>query len=364
MANIHDNVLTDPSQVTAEWLTQALTRSGALTGGAVASFEVQTSQRILSTSVRLRVSYSAGARGDRPERLFLKIVNADQEEEFLGPSEVEYYARDYVGLPCAPLVRCYDAAYSGEQQRYHLLLDDLSESHREAKHIPPTLEYGQALAEALACLHAHWWGAERIAAAGYTIPDALGIERFVALGRPGVARILGAYSDQLLPHWPDAIHDIFAHHPRAMLARTNDGNGFSIIHGDPNWNNILVPRNAGRPIYLIDRQPFDWSLTVWLGVYDLAYAIILDWEIEPRRALEMRVLRHYYEALLARGVRDYSWQRCFDDYRLSAPVCLYVSTEWCRGGLNEEYTHIWLPMLQRTLAACDDLDSRRLWAGY
>ena len=357
-----ETVLTSPDQVTNEWLTRVLRRSGALTDGAVAAFAPATTERILSTSVRLALHYTPGGRGSLPERLFLKLVNADQDEEFLGPSEVEYYTRDYVGLDGAPLVRCYDAAYSAELRRYHLLLDDVSVTHKEAKHLPPTLEYGMALAEAMAALHAHWWGKARLAGSGHVIPDAVGIERFVGMGRPGVAHILGAFADQLLPHWPDAIHDIFARHPRAMLDRTGDGNGFTLIHGDPNWNNIFVPRQGDRPVYLLDRQPFDWSLTVWLGVYDLAYAMILDWEIERRRSLEMRVLRHYYEQLLARGVRDYTWARCFDDYRLSAAICVYVATEWCRGGVNEEWIHIWLPMLQRSLAACDDLNSNHLWA--
>jgi hypothetical protein len=39
--------------------------------------------------------------------------------------------------------------------------------------------------------------------------------------------------------------------------------------GRGNWSagasNILVPRQGDRPIYLIDRQPFNWSLTAWLG---------------------------------------------------------------------------------------------------
>lgn len=361
---MNDEVLTHPDQVTAEWLTRVLNRSGALADGEVAAFEMEAQERILSTIVRLRVHYSAGARGDRPAHLFLKMVNMDQDEDFLGPSEVEYYARDYVGLAGAPLVRCYDAAYSAEQRRYHLLLDDLSASHVEAWQKPPTLAYGLALAEALACLHAHWWGAERIAAAGHAIPDAPGIERFVALGRPGVAPILGAFADQLLPHWPEAIHELFDRHPRAMLARTSGGDGFTLIHGDVNGGNVLVPRDADRPLYLLDRQPFDWSLTVWLGVYDLAYAIVPRWEVEIRRRYEMQVLRHYHEQLAARGVRDYPWTRLVEDYRLSAAMGVYVATEWCRGGIDWEWQHVWLPMLQKTLTACDDLNCRELWAGY
>lgn len=361
---MNEQVLTGVSDVTVEWLTRVLSRGGALIRGRVAAFEIDAHERILSTSVRLRLAYTDDARGDLPEKLFLKIVNADQDEEYFGSSEVDYYARDYVGLGCAPLPRCYDAVYSAELRRYHLLLDDLAETHMEAKHRPPTAAYGLALADSFACLHAHWWGRDRIAESGDRLPTASQIDRFVAIARPGAGHILEAFGERMEAHWPVLIEEIFERHPRAMTARTADDNGFTLIHGDPNWNNILVPRDGDKPVYLIDRQPFDWSLTVWLGVYDLAYVMVLDWDVETRRRLEMDVLRRYHGQLLAHGVEGYDWQRCLDDYRLSVPICVYVATEWCRGGINESWTHVWWPMLQTSLTACDDLNCRELWLHY
>lgn len=359
-----ERVITDLEQVTPEWLTGALTRSGALQSGVVTSFNIDSRDRTLSTSAKLRIAYSEGATGEKPTRLFLKTVNADQEDEFFGPSEVDYYVRDYVGVACAPIVRCYDGAFSAEQHCYHLLLDDLSESHVEAKTKTPTLEYGLALIEALACLHAHWWGAERLAASGDRLPGVDQINRFVEIARPGAGYILPEFADQLKPHWPEALTELIERHPRAMIDRTSDDRGFALIHGDVNRTNIIVPRESDRPLFILDRQPFDWSLTVWLGVYDLAYAIVLDWDVKLRRRYEMKLLRRYHEQLISRGVRDYSWERLVNDYRLCVPICAYVAIEWCRGGINHEWTHVWLPKLQRSLTACDDLNSRELWANY
>jgi hypothetical protein len=357
-------VLTHPDQVTAEWLTRVLTRSGALADGEVAALAMEAQERNLSTSAQLRPGYSAESRGDRPDHLFLKMVNMDQQEATLSPAEVEYYTRNYVDLAGAPLVRCYDAAYSATQRRYHLLLDDLSISHVAAWDKTPTLEYGLALAEALASLHAHRWGVERIAAAGHAIPGTAEIERFVALGRPGVAPIIDAFADQLLPHWLGALDELYVRHPRAMVARTRDETGFTLIHGDLNGGNVLVPRHADRPLYLLDPQPFDWSLPAWLGVYDLVNAIVPMWDVEVRRRTEMPMLRRYHEQLAAHGAGDYSWERLLEDYRLSVAMGVYVATEWCRDGVDWEWQHVWLPMLQRSLTACDDLNSRELWANY
>lgn len=361
MADLLDKVITSADQVTAQWLTHVLIRDGALTGGQVESFAVDASDRRLSSISRLRIAYSEGSSGDRPAHLFLKTVNTDLGAWCFGQSEVDYYLRDYVNVDGAPLIHCYDGAYSADQHRYHLLLDDLSASHMEAGTRTPTREYGLALAEALACLHTHWWGAERIAQSGDHLPSVEQIERFMAVVRPGAGHIIAGMAEQLSPHWPAALAELVVRHPGAMLARVADANGFTLIHGDANQTNILVPRVGERPLYLIDRQPFDWSLTVWLAVYDLAIAIVLDWDVDLRRRHEIEILRHYHSQLIAQGVGDYPWPRLFDDYRLAAAMGVYVAINWCRDGINHDMIHVWWPKLQKALTACDDLNCRELW---
>lgn len=353
-------VISNLDQVTAAWLTQVLTASGALHHGAVAAFTMETTQRELSANAKLTIQYTTSAQGDLPQRLFLKLVNLDQDDEFFGPSEVNYYTRDYVGLADAPILRCYDGVFSAEAQRYHLLMEDISATHVEAYNKTSTLSYGLALAEAFAKLHAHWWGAERLAAGGEPMHSAGHIQRFVDIAHAGVEPILTHCVDQLAPHWPDAIRELFDWHPQAMIARTADGTGFTLIHGDANAGNVFVPIEGDRPLYLVDRQPFDWSLTTWLGVYDLSYAIVHRWPVEIRRACERPMLQHYHTQLVANGVADYSFDQLWADYRLCAVISVYVATEWCRGGVNERTKHIWLPMLQKAMTAFDDLACGRL----
>jgi hypothetical protein len=350
--------------VTPAWLTTVLRDSHALTAGEVIGFDVDAGSGNWSSNARLRVHYDPEAQGPRPERLFLKMVNTDLGDgETFGPSEVDYYLRDYVDVPDAPLLRCYSGAYAAPIHRYHLLLDDVSETHVASIDRAPTLDYGLALASGFAALHARWWGAERLADAEAPIHDAAFIERFVAIAQPGAGHIIAGLGSQLEPHWADTLQALFAGHPQALIRRTADANGFTLIHGDAGENNILVPRDDQGRIYLIDRQPFDWSLTTWLAAYDLAYAMVLDWDSETRRRLEIPVLRHYHEQLLRRGVSGYSWEQLFDDYRLSVPMCLYVVTEYRRGGLPEsgQLPDWWWNMLRRSMAACDDLACRELW---
>lgn len=154
-----ENVITNLEQVTPEWLKAVLTQNGALTQGTVTAVTAGSGRGNWSESGSLQLTYSPDAQGERPSRLFLKMVNTDiGDEESFGPSEVYYYTRDYVDVPDSPLLRCYDGRYSPSLKRYHLLLEDVSATHIVACDKPQTLEYGLALAEAFAILHGRWWG--------------------------------------------------------------------------------------------------------------------------------------------------------------------------------------------------------------
>ena len=89
-----DDLIHSREQVTPEWLTEVLARSGALENGQVTAIEVDSRARILSASNRLRIAHFEESKGLLPDRLFLKTVDADMDEAFFGPSEVNHYRRD------------------------------------------------------------------------------------------------------------------------------------------------------------------------------------------------------------------------------------------------------------------------------
>ncbi|RCJ36864.1 hypothetical protein A6769_15345 [Nostoc punctiforme NIES-2108] len=67
--------------------------------------------------------------------------------------------------------------------------------------------------------------------------------------------------------------------------------------------------NANGKIYLIDRQPCDWSLTTWLGVSDLAYVMVHWWETDLRRQWEIPILHECHANLISNGFFGYDWSR-------------------------------------------------------
>lgn len=322
-----------PDEITRDWLEQALAR------------EVCECRRIelagsWSSHVRLDIR---GAADDAPLLLRAKIASATT----FGRAEVDYYLRDFADLADAPLVRCHHAA--ADDTHYVLLLDDLTETHENRFDITPTADYGLALTGAVARLHAHRWPQPP--------PDPQSIDRALAPARAGRAALLEAMTEAFTAAERETVTTLLDELPSRLYARLAEQNGFTWIHGDLNPGNILTPVSADAPVLLIDHQPFaDSSLTRWLGVGDLAHALVVWWPTDQRRAHERAIVEAWHTALVSRGVRDYSLARAWDDYRLCAMQGINVPADWCsQPGNITKMRWLWEAQLRRVLAAAADL---------
>lgn len=289
-------------QVTREWLSQVL-------GEPVESFEATSSESTWAKNAAIQATLADGSR----LALWLKWCVGDT----FGPSEVDYYTRDYLDLPDAPLVRCYDAQYEAGVG-YHVLLEDLSADHEDRKLAPASLEHGLALAESLAKLHRFYWESA-------PPPSDEAWARYFDHHRPAISAF-EAETGRMVGAW-------FEDHAARLVERWSQPHGLTLLHGDPNPTNVLTPKGAESPALLLDRQPFSWSLTYGLAAFDLAYAIALWWPHDIRVSLEMKILRHWHEAL---GRPNYSWEQTRADWDLSVEQCLHIPIEWFRNPADVE----------------------------
>ncbi len=337
-------VLTDASALTLNMVRAALQRHHGATAAALHGISATPRHADNAQLFQVALHHAGGL----PDALLLKCCSGT-----FGPSEVHYYARDYVGLAGMPLVRCYDAAYDSTRNAYHLLLEDLSTTYQANWQIPPTRDHGVALAQALARLHAPYWSPAARATIGAEEPTPDAVERYMQAARPGLEPMLNASG--LAASQQELIRQVFTDHPQHMRRRCSDLRGMTLVHGDVNPGNILSPRTGDGPLYLLDRQPFDWSLTVWPGASDLAYALATWWPVDVRRAHEHAVLEHYHTMLIQHGIGDYGWQQLLADYRLTAVQTLYVAAEWCANpDTLTSMRWVWQPQLERALAAIAD----------
>ena len=345
-----DKAVPSPDQIDKDWLTAVLKKNGALNASGIRDIYVDYSTSTNSHIARIGIEYDVEPHRDLPQSLILKTVEADNG--FIPRSEVDYYTRDYLGLGDAPIPKCY-AAQVNDDGSYSILMEDLSSTHE--KDTPPSLNYGLAVATALARLHAFGWGEQRIHQLGGRIAGESKLDQYLVHVRRGLDSLLEATSLDISDSWRQTILDIFQYHPRKMLERTQDPIGFTIVHGDVNPGNILYPINEGK-VYFLDRQPFTWSLTTWLGVSDLSYLMVQYWDTRLRRELEMTVLREYHRQLLANGVIGYNWDQLFADYKLCAVQAFYTAAEWCiKAEDREGMRWLWRLELERAMHAFFDL---------
>jgi hypothetical protein len=123
-------VVTGPEDLAPDQLTERLRARGALPFGRVTAVHAgERRTTILSTIVPLRLEYAPDAPREAPTRLLLKGTRSrlDAGLRSGGEREVAFYSQAAPLMPGGPFPRCYDAEYSSG--RFHLLLEDLSETH-------------------------------------------------------------------------------------------------------------------------------------------------------------------------------------------------------------------------------------------
>jgi thiamine kinase-like enzyme len=341
------DVITEIEQVTPEWLTGVLRKSGALERGQVAAIEKDTSRPFGSIVSRLAVNYTEDTLDSAPRRLFLKIANPETHQDFpeRGRHELEFYSAipnsDAANLP---IPRCYDIAFSAAG--FHLLMDDLAQTHFLVPHpLPPSQSQCEQVADSLARLHAYWWDHAMLDTKRGNTALFFGVESAFA----GFADFLG---DRLWDERRGIYERVLAEKSR-LEARFADDKRLTLVHGDAHAWNFLYPHTAERHnACLVDWEA--WGVDV--APYDLAYMIALFWFPAHRARAETSLVRRYYDHLVEYDVRDYAWEDCWNDYRLSIIRNLFMPVFWWNEQRDSDFwPELWWPRLERVMCAYDDL---------
>jgi len=328
-----------PSAASAGYLTKVL-------GRPVAEVTVERSfPTVLSHIFRLRLTYEGNAEG-APASLILKAGLPDRPGGPWKPGqrEVAFY-RDVAPATPAGLLRCLDGQADPGTGTWHLLLEDLTDSHRIATAwpLPPTFDQCAAIIGAQARFHAAWWNDARL---GISV-GTLGETSLDAMARQfdGLARDFG----DRLPAERRALHRRLLQSASRLLARPQPK---TIVHGDAHAWNCFLPTGPGTP------RLFDWD--AWRVDHasdDLAYLMAVHWYPDQRAAFERRLLDRYHDELLVHSVTGYSRATLQEDYRVS--VLWQVARAIWQHSIGVPPV-IWWNNLERLHLAVDDLDCHAL----
>ena len=321
--------------------------AGTLSRGAVTSLEVtHRLQTTVSNLCFATVTYSPQV-STLPESIVVKWPLENTPAPDQGLPELAFYRDLAPALTSPPVARCVAVAPSPRGLQW-LVLEDLRATHTNPPWPdPPSRAEAEGAIAALAKLHAQWWEAPTLGAGVGTLHNHASLRAMVesiAQHLPGFLESLG---DSLAPRDHRLLETVFSSSLAPWL-RLTEARALTVTHGDAHTWNFLFPRSGARLPYIIDWQL--WHIDV--GARDLAFMIALHWSSALRQDVERPLLALYHERVVAAGVRGYSFDELWLDYRrcvvrnLTFPIIL-----WRRGLAPEAWRH----RLDCAIAAYRDL---------
>lgn len=316
---------------------------------------VHARDTLVSRIIRLRLAYEGAADG-APASLILKTGQPDSGGGLwnAGAREVAFYRQAGSVMTARCIPRCFGAAWDEDARTWHLLLEDLTDSHfiATAWPLPPDTAHCERIIDALAAFHAGWWNDPRLGVSVGAWRDQAATDAYVETLHGQFARFADTLGDRLPPARRAVYERMLAAAPR-LLTRVTSRRDMTIIHGDAHVWNVFLPHDPADGARLFDWDA--WSLHI--AAHDLAYMMAVHWYPERRGRLERTLLDRYHRALLAHGVRDYDRAALDADYRLSVVLHLARPLFLAAHGIPPV---IWWSHLERIMLAIDDLDCRPL----
>jgi hypothetical protein len=342
-----------PDAANPDRLTDVLRRHEVLSAGRVRDVTAEAPRDMLvSRIMRLKLAYEGPAE-NAPATLILKIRKPGMPDP-TEAREVQFYNTVAPATPAGLLLRCFDAMHSPHDNSWHLLLEDVTASHRMATEwpLPPTEPQCRMIVGVLARFHAAWWDATRDGVSVVAPPD------------PALLRDIYRRLERYWANLSDRLGDRLSADRRAIyerflaapphFARAATRKNLSILHGDAHVWNVFLPNDGSDH----DLRLFDWS--AWrpgLPATDLAYMMAVHWYPERRRRFERPLLDHYHAVLVASGVKGYDRAALDHDYRLA--VLFHLSTPLFQSDIGLP-PQIWWGHIERIMLAIEDLGCREL----
>jgi hypothetical protein len=309
------------NELTGEWLTDTLRVNGTLAQARVTSFDTQLLDHTKGTTgqiTRVRLSYDRDE-PEAPRSLIAKFSAPDPQARALihGMGFYEREVRFYQQLSGPSPLRtphCYFSALDDADGWALMLLEDLESWHNGSTVAGCSPAEAELAVRTIAPFHAAWWQHAQIETAHWLeLRSIISVEQtpafFQQTWEPFLAKLGGHISDEALQvgAWLGTY--------LAQLCRyLYQSAPHTLIHNDYQADNLFFA-GTGADLTL---AVADWQLaTRGRAVLDIAGFLGGNLDPSVRRAIEPGLLREYHALLVDNGVRDYSFEQCWDDYRIA-----------------------------------------------
>jgi aminoglycoside phosphotransferase (APT) family kinase protein len=318
------------AEVTPEWLTAALRSSGVLRDGVVvecAKTQIGEGLGFLSRVLRAALTYRGDAAG-APASVVVKLEpDAGSFHDFgdelhAFAREIRFY-REVAAVVPVRLPRCYYADDSGPH--FAIVMEDLSFATPGDQVAGMHAAQVVATVRLIAGLQARFWDNDALAALSWM---------------PTTNRLGFDYEEKwssLLTHFGDLITPAGRRVGERLRGQVEwleaeiAARPATVVHSDLRADNLLFGAPGSADAVLI----VDWQLAIRsMGAFDVARLLGGSELPGERRGHELEVLRAWYDALCAAGVRDYSAADAERDLRLGALSVLLFPVHFHSGCID------------------------------
>jgi hypothetical protein len=355
---VSSHVPTTTSEVTAEWLTDALHQSGSLPTDvsvtAVSSDPTAAGVGFMGEVGKVSLTYSGDA-GGLPTRMIVKFpTSSPMVMSMMRPTRVyEREHRFYQSLaeatplrtPKAFHVTCDTSDDPSVDERYMLVMEDLSDLELGDQVAGLSVEQTASALEGLARHHATFWNGAGMERASF-VPVINGPLNKAGQGiyeasLPGFKQV---FASALRPEM-EPIADAYGRNHPALLDRFA-ALPHTLVHFDYRADNLLFDRSGGGcEVAVIDWQ----SISQGGGAADVGYLLGQNLDSQLRRDNEADLLHTYHDTLLRHGVTGYGYDEFFDHYRLGL-IYGWIIPVFAVGTLDsssERAMTLWTNVLER-----------------
>lgn len=326
--------ITSIDQISSDWLSETLNTP-------IKDFEIQPAYTLGRSKV-----YHIILNGEQEPRCFLKFLE--------GKKEISFYTKIAKEMPNPPIINLINAKLEPKSDKGFILLENLANTHFQTKWpIPPRLENCYQSIDILAHFHAYWWDHPRLK----SDLGKLNLERSwrnrLENSLKKVSDFLVFLDDRLSSNQKNTYYEI----SDAWMALTTHRDQIrpnTLTHCDSHAWNFLYPKDIKKHSPVL----FDWhSWEIDSPTNDIAYFMGLHWYPDRRKKYEMSLLRRYFDNLIANGVKEYNWDDCLWDYKLSIIRATIIPVWQWTEGIQEM---IWWPHLERGMMAFEDLNCKEI----
>ena len=368
-----------PEAITPRWLDEAIDPQGVARRdeGGIESVHVREIGMGVGQLSRIFRVEIAGE-GDYPASVVVKLPS-DDPQAFRMCRRMSLYRREFLSYRrVTPVLgvatpNLLFGEFDVRTHRFVLVLDDVANWWDGRARGRDQLQGADAsearvAARAVARIHAPFWGqTDRTSKGGSEAPSEHPLSEFREIFRPLVRWALQFVYVKSLPaalaRFPEAFNSrhreltaAFGPFVAAQLAAASSGPK-TFIHGDYRLDNMFFSSREAERFAIVDWQ----AAAIGCGLYDLAYFVCTSVSRALRTRIEGELLEEYHGELCARGVREFSIEKCRELYRASVLACLVrqVIVAGSANLDNERAHQLTQTCLRRTLHAIDGVDG---WA--